>query len=227
MASVYRGVGIELPTRLSYARDHTRRRFAELLAQYMPFDLVIDEETADGQEARVSKTSVCGSWGPIAGELRYFADRFGVPRAAIEGTQIPIELIHRYATRGGWRRRVRPTPEAVTAGPPAATRVSRVRARSGIRAAGRVPAGPRSRAFTGSWLMRSREVRRGTECSSGTGSPSRRSARPIVGPAARRRRLGVAELTPLYQRALADVHSLDDFRASQLRGGFRRDRATG
>ena len=48
----------------------------------------------------MSKTSVCGSWGPIAGELRYFADRFGVPRASIEGTQIPIELVRRYATRG-------------------------------------------------------------------------------------------------------------------------------
>ncbi|HEX2723156.1 MAG TPA: DEAD/DEAH box helicase, partial [Gemmatimonadaceae bacterium] len=61
---------------------------------------VIDEETADGGEARVSRTSVCGSWGPIAGELRYFADRSGNPRAAIEGTQIPMQLIRRYATRG-------------------------------------------------------------------------------------------------------------------------------
>src|SRR5688572_10184113 len=100
MASVYRGVGLELPSKLSYARDHTLRRFAELLAQFMPFDLVIDEETADGQEVRVSKTSVCGSWGAIAGELRYFADRFGIPRGSIEGTQIPMELIHRYAKRG-------------------------------------------------------------------------------------------------------------------------------
>jgi hypothetical protein len=43
---------------------------------------------------------VCGSWGAIAGDLRYFADRFGVPRASIEGTQIPADLIQRYATRG-------------------------------------------------------------------------------------------------------------------------------
>src|SRR5687768_8148169 len=98
MASVYRGVGIELPSRLSYAREHTLRRFAELLAQFMPFDLVIDEQTADGQEARVSKTSVCGSWGAIAGTLRYFADRFGIPRASIDGTQIPNPLVRRYAT---------------------------------------------------------------------------------------------------------------------------------
>jgi HrpA-like RNA helicase len=100
MASVYRGIGLPLPDKLPMARDHTLKKFTALLARYMPLDLVIDEETADGSEARVSKTSVCGSWGPIAGELRYFADRSGNPRAAIEGTQIPMHLIRRYATRG-------------------------------------------------------------------------------------------------------------------------------
>ena len=100
MASVYRGVGLELPKRMPMARDHTLKKFAELLARYMPLDLVIDEQTIDGSEARVSKTSVCGSWGPIAGELRYFADRSGTPRAGIEGTQIPMHFIRRYATRG-------------------------------------------------------------------------------------------------------------------------------
>ena len=99
-ASIYRSLGMELPTRMANARDHIYRKFTELLAQYMPFDLVIDEQTADGTEARVSKTSVCGSWGAIAGDLRYFADRSGIPRAAIEGTQIPMELIRRHATRG-------------------------------------------------------------------------------------------------------------------------------
>ena len=64
----------------------------------MPFDLVIEERTASGEEARVSKTSVCSSYGAIAGELRYFADRMGIPRAAIEGTQIPYDLIMKYAT---------------------------------------------------------------------------------------------------------------------------------
>ena len=100
MASVYRGVGLELPKRMPMARDHTLKKFAELLARYMPLDLVIDEQTVDGSEARVSKTSVCGSWGAIAGELRYFADRSGTPRAGIEGTQIPMHFIRRYATRG-------------------------------------------------------------------------------------------------------------------------------
>ena len=100
MASVFRGVGLALPSKMPIAREHVHRKFAELLSRFMPLDLVIDEETAEGTEARVSKTSVCGSWGPIAGELRYFADRSGNPRAAIEGTQISMHLIRRYATRG-------------------------------------------------------------------------------------------------------------------------------
>jgi ATP-dependent helicase HrpA len=65
----------------------------------MPFDLVIEEETQEGHEARVSKTSVCGSWGAVAGSLRYFADRHGIPRAAIEGTQLAMDLVRQYAHR--------------------------------------------------------------------------------------------------------------------------------
>src|SRR5579862_2951994 len=90
MASVYRGLGMAIPAEMPMAHEGTRRQFAELLAEYMPFDLVIDEQTAWGEDARVSKSSVCGSWGPIAGELRYFADKFGNARAGIEGTQIPL-----------------------------------------------------------------------------------------------------------------------------------------
>jgi hypothetical protein len=100
VASVYRSVGTRLPTRLPLVDDDVRRRFCDLVARIMPFDLVIDEETADRQQARVSKTSVCGSWGPIAGSLRYFADRFGNPRASIEGTQLPPALVRKYATGG-------------------------------------------------------------------------------------------------------------------------------
>jgi hypothetical protein len=101
MASVCRSLDVPLPPTLPMANEGLRRAFCDLLARVMPFDLVIDEETADGQEARVSKTSVCGSWGAIAGQLRYFADRFGVPRASIEGTQLPVALVRRYATSTG------------------------------------------------------------------------------------------------------------------------------
>src|SRR3954471_20454609 len=100
MASVYRAVGLPLPQRMTTAGEKILRKFQELLARYMPFTLVIDEETANGDEARVSKTSVCGSWGAIAGELRYFADKFGNPRASIEGTQVPADFIRKYAQTG-------------------------------------------------------------------------------------------------------------------------------
>src|SRR6266705_2851337 len=99
-ASVYRQLELPLPERLAHAGQQTLAAFADLVARIMPFDLVIDEETADGREARVSRGSVCGSWGAVAGTLRYFADRFGTPRAAIEGTQLPERLVRRYARRG-------------------------------------------------------------------------------------------------------------------------------
>ncbi|HWC75759.1 MAG TPA: DEAD/DEAH box helicase [Gemmatimonadales bacterium] len=99
-ASVYRQLELPLPEKLPYGDRKTLELFADLLAKIMPFDLVIDEQTSDGREARVSRSSVCGSWGAIAGTLRYFADRFGVPRASIEGTQIPERAIRRNARRG-------------------------------------------------------------------------------------------------------------------------------
>jgi len=99
MASVYRSVGVSLPTRMQLAGERVRRRFADLLARFMPFDLAIDELTAWGEEARVSKTSVCGNFGAVAGSLRYFADRSGNTHAAIEGTHIPADLLKKYARR--------------------------------------------------------------------------------------------------------------------------------
>lgn len=99
MASIYRSVNLSLPTELPPVRNDIRKAFQDLLARVMPFDLVIDEQTADGQEARVSRTSVAGSWGAVAGTLRFFADRNGVPRAAIEGTQIPNALVRKHAVQ--------------------------------------------------------------------------------------------------------------------------------
>jgi ATP-dependent RNA helicase HrpA len=99
-ASVYRQLELPLPEKLPFAGERTLAAFADLVAKIMPFRLVIDECTADGREARVSRGSVCGSWGAIAGALRYFADRFGVPRASIEGTELPERALRRYARRG-------------------------------------------------------------------------------------------------------------------------------
>ena len=99
MASVYRSLGLPLPTELPRADERTLAAFRDLVAEVQPFDLVLDEETPWGEPARVSKTSVCGSWGAVAGTLRFFADRQGIPRASIEGTQLPPHVIRRHAVR--------------------------------------------------------------------------------------------------------------------------------
>jgi len=44
---------------------------------------------------------VAGTWGAISGTLRYFADPYGNARAAIEGTNVPLALIKKYATSSG------------------------------------------------------------------------------------------------------------------------------
>ena len=99
MASVYRTLEMPLPRELPYADRKVLRAFQELVAQLMPFDLTIDGDTADGERARLSDSSVCTPSGAVAGAIRFFADRFGVPRGAIEGTNLPFNLIKRYAER--------------------------------------------------------------------------------------------------------------------------------
>lgn len=100
VAAVYRALELPLPKTMPYASKELRTRFTELVARVMPFDLVIDEHTVDGTEARISKTSMAGSWGAVAGNLRFFGDRHGVARAGIEGTTIPYDLIRKNARKG-------------------------------------------------------------------------------------------------------------------------------
>jgi hypothetical protein len=216
MASVCRSVGVALPDRLPQADDALRRRFSDLVARIMPFDLVIDEETADGQEARVSRTSVCGSWGAVAGSLRYFADRFGNPRASIEGTQLPNDLVRRYAVRGapeivyeGSRnrdalvRRTRVTyfgfelerdEEFLDEFPPTEAAAARAALADALaRDEARHPAARRNRDA----IAEVRELHR----RSGGRTP----------------RLGLAELRERYDAALAGVTSMREYRAASLR----------
>ena len=100
LASVYRSLELALPKQLPYASKDLRAAWMDLVARVQPFDLVIDEHTADGQEARVSKTSVAGNWGAVAGSLRFFADRFGIARAGIEGTTLSYDLVRSYSVNG-------------------------------------------------------------------------------------------------------------------------------
>jgi ATP-dependent helicase HrpA len=100
VASVYRSLELPLPATFRHGDERMLRRFQDLVARIMPFDLIVDEETASGGPVRVSRGSVCGAWGGVAGTIRYFADRFGIPRAAIEGTQLPYDLMRNYARVG-------------------------------------------------------------------------------------------------------------------------------
>jgi ATP-dependent helicase HrpA len=214
-ASIYRSLGMELPARMVNARDHIYKKFTELLAQFMPFDLVIDEHTPDGTEARVSKTSVCGSWGAIAGDLRYFADRSGIPRAAIEGTQVPMELIRRSATRGkdelvyDPRRKHGPLAlkrtveyfgfelenelETVDDFPPGLEKAARhLLAESMARG--------EARHFA---------VKKNREAIDAIREAYKRSGGETP-------RLGLLELTALYEQQLAGIHSFDEFKSARL-----------
>ena len=100
LASVYRTLELPLPETLPAARGGAVRAFRDLVARVMPFDLVIEQVTARDEPVRVSRGSVCAPNAAVAGQVRYFADRFGTPRGAIEGTEIPFDLIRRFAVRG-------------------------------------------------------------------------------------------------------------------------------
>ncbi len=216
MASIYRSVGLPLPTVMPRTTPAIEKQWIELLAKIMPFSLVIDEATADGDEARVSKTSVCGSWGPIAGTLRYFADKFGVARAGIEGTQLPRDLVRAMATGHTPRlvydpsHRERPLAlerrltyfgfelererEPVQDFPPGLEAEARkVLAEALARGEARHPAIPRNRPL----IDEVREVRR-------------RSG-------GRTARLSQADLAAWYERELAGVTGLAEFRSAPLR----------
>ena len=97
LASVCRSLEMPLPARLPVADSAMLRRFQDLLARLAPLDLVVDEETAAHEPVVLSRGSVCGTWGGIVGTIRYFASRDGSTRAAIEGTQLPYDLMRQYA----------------------------------------------------------------------------------------------------------------------------------
>ncbi len=215
MASVYRALEMPLPREMRYADDAVLRKFADLLARFMPLDLVIDEHTADGGDVRVSKTSVCGTWGAIAGTLRYFADRSGVPRAAIEGTQVAFDLVKKYATQGDaelvldWHRKRDPLlvrrrldyfgfelgreQESIDVFPPEYAAAARhALAESLAREEARHVAVKRNHDA----IDEARELWR----RSGGTTP----------------RLSMADLAALYESRLTGVNSLDEFRAADL-----------
>lgn len=214
-ASIYRSLGMELPAKMVNARDHIYRKFTHLLSRFMPFDLVIDEQTADGTEARVSKTSVCGSWGAVAGDLRYFADRSGIPRAAIEGTQVPLDLIRRYASRGPAELVYDPRRKHGPLALKSALEYFGFELESEVETIDEFPPGLASRArrVLAESLARGEArhlaVRKNQDAIERVREAYKRSGG--VTP-----RLGLAELASLYEAQLENVGSMEDFRAARL-----------
>jgi len=100
IASIYRSLDLELPSKLPKLNRGIERDWKRLVARVMPFSLVIDEETSWGEQVRVSKTSVCNNWGPVAGDLQYFADKSGRARGAISGTNLELDTLWEFATPG-------------------------------------------------------------------------------------------------------------------------------
>jgi hypothetical protein len=217
MAGVYRSLRVELPEHLPFADEPVRHRFADLLACFMPFDLAIDERTASGEQARVSKTSVCGSWGAVAGPLRYFADRSGTPHASIEGTHLPMDVLRKYAHRTEaelaydtfhmslvleWRVEYsgfeleRETEVLGAWGPEWASQARRALAEAMARGEAEHPAVGRNQPAID-------EVRELWRRSGG-----------------RTAKLGVAELTALYEARLEGVTTMDEFLARPLALGL-------
>lgn len=98
LASVMRTLERPLRQKLPRLTREGMSRFRDLIARIMPFELAIENETVSGEPVRLSRSSVCGSSSAVAGTVTYFADRFGIPRAAIEGTDIPFSLIQKYGT---------------------------------------------------------------------------------------------------------------------------------
>ena len=214
-ASVYRALGLPLPQKLRIANDATLRAFAELLARFMPFELVIDEQTRDGSEARVSKTSVCGRYGAISGELRYFADRSGVPRASIEGTEIPYGVIRKYAQRGAAELTYEPERKRSPLALRRTVEFFGFELEREVEAVDHWPAdlAPRARHVLAEsvarWEARHHAVKRNRAAVEELREVYRRSGGLTP-------KLGVPELTRIYEDRLAEVGSLEDFRATDL-----------
>jgi ATP-dependent helicase HrpA len=92
--------GPAAPAHAAEAEPQDGGGWQRLVAEVMPFDLVIDEETSWGEEVKVSRSSVCGTYGAVAGQLRYFSDKNGRTRGSIEGTQLPLDLVWEAADPG-------------------------------------------------------------------------------------------------------------------------------
>jgi hypothetical protein len=215
MASVHRSLGLPLPTGMRRAGDAEHRGFAELLAAIMPFDLVIDEQNPAGDEVRIGKNSVCGAWGAVAGTIRYFADRFGIPRASIEGTQIPYDLVRRYARRSAPTLVYDPQRKRAPLALRRTVEYFGFELERELEAIEQIPPelAEEARRTLGLAMARGEARHRAVQSNRPAIEETREVWRRSGGTVPR---LGEAELARMYEERLAGIETMDDFRAADL-----------
>ncbi len=112
MKSMYRQLGLSLPEPMELQvvsnNDYLHLGFVELLAKVQSLDFVYNEKNSKAQSVygtvwAAQRSMACAR--RTLGKIRHWNDRRGRRRATVEGTDIPPELIARYATK---------TPERVT-----------------------------------------------------------------------------------------------------------------
>ena len=112
MKSMYRQLGLNLPEPMELQivsnNDYLHLSFVNLLAKVQSLDFVHGEYNSKAQSAFgtvwAAQSSMAGAQRTL-GKIRHWADRRGVQRATIEGTDIPQDLVAQYATK---------TPKRVT-----------------------------------------------------------------------------------------------------------------
>jgi hypothetical protein len=101
MKSVYRVMGHKLldPTQVSIivTGSDLHKRFLELLAETQSLDFV-QAERYSGFNGAVWRTNTSVAFGvKTLGTVRRWTDKKGYLRASLEGTNVPDELVHKYA----------------------------------------------------------------------------------------------------------------------------------
>ncbi len=99
LRSILQKIGAHLITDLPQVTDEIKKDFVEVLAQVQSLDTVCDGYNSEAGTVFKYQNGSAGVYGVVVGEIRYWTDRRGTTRSSIEATQIPRELVEKYAQR--------------------------------------------------------------------------------------------------------------------------------
>lgn len=102
MKSVYRQLGMDLPKPENLwfieSGDQVHKDFVDVLARTQSLDYVHDERNSQAGTVWAAQCSMT-STESILGVVRHWTDKKGYQRATIEGTEIPDDLVRKYALK--------------------------------------------------------------------------------------------------------------------------------